>query len=652
MITDKIVNALRFLSADSVERANSGHPGMPLGMADIAEVLWRDHLKHSPNNPEWFNRDRFILSNGHGSMLLYSLLHLSGYDLSIDDLKNFRQLKSKTPGHPEFGITPGVETTTGPLGQGIANAVGMALAENILASKINTDDCKPIDHMTYCFLGDGCLMEGISHEAMSLAGVLELSKLICFYDSNGISIDGKIESWYGDNIIKRCESYGWHVVGPIDGHNRESINKAINEAKNSNKPSMIVCNTSIGYGAGEKQDSESSHGAALGESHINELRENLCWELKPFDITKEIYEAWDAKEKGLLLEKNWDDLCQKHSETNTSKASLLKRAISGKLPDSFDSEFNDFIDKLSSEKSAQATRKSSQVVLEFLQSKIENLIGGSADLSGSNNTITSKSIAINDQPDGNYIYYGVREFGMNAIMNGMALHGGIIPYGGTFLVFMDYGRNAVRMAALMGIKVIFVFSHDSVALGEDGPTHQPIEHLATLRSTPNMKTWRPATLLETAYAWKHALKNSGPSSLILSRQNLANFSITDHSEISKGGYFVLKNENSSINLIATGSEVSLALDAANSLFEEGIVCNVASIPCLELLEKHAENYNEIFSDEKTNIIIECGHPNSWYKHSKNVIGIETFGESGKGDILMEHFGFSVDKIKSRIKSMI
>ena len=653
MITDKLVNAIRFLSVDAVEKANSGHPGMPLGMADIAEVLWRDHLKHSPKNPKWFNRDRFVLSNGHGSMLLYSLLHLSGYNVSIQDLKDFRKLKSKTPGHPEFGITEGVETTTGPLGQGIANAVGMALAEKILAQKINTASLKPIDHMTYCFLGDGCLMEGISHEAMSLAGVLKLNKLICFYDSNGISIDGKIDPWYQDDIALRCQSYGWQVIDNVDGHNRAKINSAIEEAKLSDKPTMIVCKTSIGYGAGDKQDSEASHGAALGEEAMTALRKNLDWPYAPFEIDKDIYDSWNAVEKGTALEKEWDDLCKKFSELEPDKSDLMQRLVQGEMPENFDDDFNKFIEELSSSSDSLATRKSSQIVLEFLQANLPELIGGSADLSGSNNTNTKHSIDINSNDDGNYVYYGVREFGMNAVMNGMALHGGLIPYSGTFLVFMDYGRNAVRMAALMGIRVIFVFSHDSIALGEDGPTHQPIEHLTTLRSTPNMTTWRPANLAETAVAWKEALsKTNGPSSIILSRQNLAPFASKESKQLEMGGYFVTKKDDATVNLIATGSEVGLAIEVEKLLIADGISCNVASVPCLEALLNNKDQYNEIFSSNTTNIVIECGHPNSWFEHTQNVIGINSFGESGKGNDLMDHFGFTPEKIIKKIKQMI
>tara|TARA_Y100000766_G_C18911952_1_gene608830 strand:+ start:2194 stop:4155 length:1962 start_codon:yes stop_codon:yes gene_type:complete len=653
LIKNETVNALRFLSADSVERASSGHPGMPLGMADIAEVLWREHLHHSPTNSNWFNRDRFVLSNGHGSMLLYSLLHLTGYKLSLDDLKDFRQLKSKTPGHPEYGITDGVETTTGPLGQGLANAIGMALAEKILASKINTNKLKPIDHKTYCFIGDGCLMEGISHEVMSLAGVLELNKLICFYDSNGISIDGEIKDWYKDDIRLRCESYGWNVIGEIDGHNRDQINEAIIAAKESNKPTMIVCKTSIGYGAGSKQDSESSHGAPLGEDALNELRENLKWSYGPFEIPESVYEDWDFKEKGKILENNWKEICEEHEKEDLEKARLLKRLASGDLPEGFFQAFNNHIVDLQENTDSVATRKCSQIVLEFLKEQLPELVGGSADLSGSNNTITKLSTAINSDPSGNYIYYGVREFGMNAIMNGMSLHGGIIPFGGTFLVFMDYGRNAVRMSALMGIRTIYVFSHDSVALGEDGPTHQPIEHLNTLRSTPNMHTWRPATLVETAVSWKKALENkNGPTSIILSRQNLNNFSVESVLEVEKGGYFVKYSADAKINLIATGSEVSTAIESSEILKENGLTTNIASVPCLEELEKHESIYKKIFSQDSINIVIECSHPNSWYKHTKNVIGIDTFGESGKGNQLMDHFGFTPSKIAKKISELV
>jgi len=653
LITNKLVNALRFLSADAVERANSGHPGMPLGMADIAEVLWRDHLNHSPENPKWFNRDRFVLSNGHGSMLIYSLLHLSGYSLTIDDLKDFRKLKSKTPGHPEFGVTDGVETTTGPLGQGIANAVGMALAEKILAEKINTKNIKAIDHMTYCFLGDGCLMEGVSHEAMSLAGVLKLNKLICFYDSNGISIDGKIDAWYKDDISKRCEAYGWNVIDHVDGHNREDVDQAIKKAKDSNKPTMIVCKTSIGYGAGQKQDSESSHGAALGQEALSILRQNLSWPYEPFELDDEIYENWDAKAAGRAKEAEWASICDQLKAEDPKKFDLLHRLSSETMPEDFDQKFDKFISDLAQNQDSLATRKSSQMVLEFLQAHLPELIGGSADLSGSNNTISKSSVSLNENDNGNYIYYGVREFGMNAVMNGMALHGGVIPYAGTFLVFMDYGRNAVRMAALMGIRVIFVFSHDSIALGEDGPTHQPIEHLTTLRSTPNMHTWRPATLVETAVAWKHAIANrNGPSSIILSRQNLDNFDVSSLKELEIGGYFVSEQEEANVNLIATGSEVSLAIEAERILKEDGLVCNVVSIPCLEALIKNDQQYRKIFNPNTTNIVIECGHPNSWYKHTKHVIGIETFGESGTGADLMKHFGFSPEKIATKVKKLL
>ena len=653
MINNPTVNVLRFLSVDSVERAKSGHPGMPLGMADIAEVLWREHLRHSPSNPLWFNRDRFVLSNGHGSMLLYSLLHLTGYDLSIDDLKDFRQTKSKTPGHPEYRITPGVETTTGPLGQGLANAVGMALAEKILAKKINTKDLCPINHFTYCFLGDGCLMEGVSHEVMSFAGVHKLDKLICFYDSNGISIDGKIEGWYKDNISFRCKAYGWNVIDNIDGHDRNQINSAIISAKKSSKPTMIVCKTHIGYGSGDKQDSETSHGAPLGDDVISKLRKNLNWPYKEFEIPQSIYRDWNNIDSGRRHEKEWNEIVKRHKEADVIKGGLLERLISGDMPEKFDEEFDKFLEDIKSDDQAMATRKASQLVLNYLKSTLPELIGGSADLSGSNNTITSNSKSITDDLSGNYIYFGVREFGMNAIMNGMCLHGGLIPYGGTFLVFMDYGRNAVRMAALMGIRVVFVFSHDSVALGEDGPTHQPIEQLCTLRSTPNMHTWRPANFLETAYAWKAALKRkNGPTTIILSRQNLENFNISEPDDIQKGGYFIRESSGANVNLIATGSEVSNVLIASEKLNEEGIATNVVSVPCIEVLEQNQILYKKIFSKETINIAIESSHPNSWFSHTRNVIGINTYGESGKGADLVKHFGFDSHSLFQKIKSLL
>ena len=488
---------------------------------------------------------------------------------------------------------------------------------------------------------------------MSLAGVLKLNKLICFYDSNGISIDGKIDAWYQDDIALRCRSYGWHVIDNVDGHKRDDINSAIEEAKLSDKPTMIVCKTSIGYGAGDKQDSEASHGAALGKEAMATLRKNLDWPYEPFELDKQIYDSWSAVEKGIALEKEWDNLCKEFAESEPDKFDLMQRLIRGEMPDNFDSDFDKFIDGLSSNSDSLATRKSSQIVLEFLQANLPELIGGSADLSGSNNTNTKNSIDINSNDDGNYIYYGVREFGMNAVMNGMALHGGLIPYSGTFLVFMDYGRNAVRMASLMGIRVIFVFSHDSIALGEDAPTHQPIEHLTTLRSTPNMTTWRPANLAETAVAWKEALsKINGPTSIILSRQNLAPFTTKETEQLKMGGYFVSKKNDANINLIATGSEVGLAIEAEKLLNSEGINCNVVSVPCLEALLKNKNQYNEIFSTNTTNIVIECGHPNSWYKHTQNVIGISCFGESGKGNDLMDHFGFTPEKIIKKIKQMI
>ncbi|MDA1056930.1 MAG: transketolase, partial [Proteobacteria bacterium] len=614
---------------------------------------WRNHLKHSPLNPIWFNRDRFVLSNGHGSMLLYSLLHLSGYDLSIEDLKKFRQLHSKTPGHPEYKITPGVETTTGPLGQGLANAVGMALSEKILSAKINSENNAPIDHFTYCFLGDGCLMEGVSHEAMSLAGVMKLNKLICFYDSNGISIDGEIAEWYQDDIALRCKSYNWSVIDGVDGHNRLEIDNAIKKAKQSDKPTLIVCKTSIGYGAGSKQDSASSHGAPLGSIHLEELRRNLDWEYEPFVIPDDIYKDWDATQSGKDFEDEWHKICDKHKLESPEKSELLSRLQRNELPQDLFLELDNFILEISKTPEKIATRKASQNVLEFLSPRLDELIGGSADLSGSNNTNTSNSRSIVNDPAGNYVFYGVREFGMNAIMNGMSLHGGLIPYAGTFLVFMDYGRNAVRMSALMGLKVIYVFSHDSVALGEDGPTHQPIEHLSTLRSTPNMHTWRPASFLETAIAWKSALKrNDGPTSIILSRQNLEPIESKTLKDVESGGYFLKKDDDAEINLIGTGSEVPACIKASEILLKEDIKTNVCSIPSIEALESNLENYRSIFGANTINIVVECGHPNSWYKHTDKVIGISSFGESAPGDILLEYFGFTPEKIAEKVKKLL
>ena len=558
-------NALRFLSIDAVQKDNSGHPGMPMGMAEIATSLWGKHLNHNPLNPHWFDRDRFVLSNGHGSMLLYSLLHLTGYDISIDDLKDFRKLHSKTPGHPEYDIDIGIETTTGPLGQGIANAIGMAVSEKIMAAEFNEDDIKPINHYTYAFLGDGCLMEGISHEACSFAGTHKLGKLICFYDQNGISIDGEIENWFTDDSIKRFDSYGWQTIC-VDGHNIEEIDKAIVDAKNeTNKPTMIFCKTIIGFGSPNKSGTADVHGAALGEEEVIKTREALNWDHDAFKVPQEAYDFWDSTKKGSELNLDWDNLIKTYDEKYPDKSAELRRRIKGDLPDDFENSFKTFLLECDNNNTPMATRKCSKACLDFFVKELPELIGGSADLTPSNNTFSSSSSTFsNENPSGNHINYGVREFGMSAIMNGMVLHGGIKPYGATFLVFTDYARNAVRLSALMGIPSIFVYTHDSVALGEDGPTHQPVEHMVTLRSTPNLNSWRPADLVETAVAWNEAVKSKKtPTCLIFSRQGTSAISRTEDqlSLINKGGYLIDESDNSDITLIASGSEVQLIIDS-------------------------------------------------------------------------------------------
>ena len=578
-------NALRFLSIDAVQKANSGHPGMPMGMAEIATSLWGKHLNHNPLNPHWFDRDRFVLSNGHGSMLLYSLLHLTGYDISIDDLKDFRKLHSKTPGHPEYDIDIGIETTTGPLGQGIANAIGMAVSEKIMAAEFNEDDIKPINHYTYAFLGDGCLMEGISHEACSFAGTHKLGKLICFYDQNGISIDGEIENWFTDDSIKRFDSYGWQTIC-VDGHNIEEIDKAIVDAKNeTNKPTMIFCKTIIGFGSPNKSGTADVHGAALGEEEVIKTREALNWDHDAFKVPQEAYDFWDSTKKGSELNLDWDNLIKTYDEKYPDKSAELRRRIKGDLPDDFENSFKTFLSECDKNNTPMATRKCSKACLDFFVKELPELIGGSADLTPSNNTFSSSSSTFsNENPSGNHINYGVREFGMSAIMNGMVLHGGIKPYGATFLVFTDYARNAVRLSALMGIPSIFVYTHDSVALGEDGPTHQPVEHMVTLRSTPNLNSWRPADLVETAVAWNEAVKSKKtPTCLIFSRQGTSAISRTEDqlSLINKGGYLIDESDNSDITLIASGSEVQLIIDAAKELKNHSISANVVSMPSLD-----------------------------------------------------------------------
>ena len=652
-------NALRFLSIDAVQRANSGHPGMPMGMAEIAVALWKN-LKHNPSNPRWFNRDRFVLSNGHGSMLLYSLLHLSGYSISIDDLKDFRKLKSKTPGHPEYDIDNGIETTTGPLGQGIANAVGMAIAEKSLSAQFNTNDISPIDHFTYAFVGDGCLMEGISHEACSFAGTHELGKLICFYDQNGISIDGEIDNWFTDNTVERFNSYGWQTIS-VDGHNIDEIDNAIRSAKlEVSKPTMIFCKTTIGFGSPNKSGTSGVHGSPLGEDEIQKTREVLGWNHEPFNIPANVYDFWDAKIAGEEHNSNWDSVMRSYESKHPERYVELTRRIDGKLPANFDSKYENFLNEAISNDTPMATRKASQVCLDFFVKELPELIGGSADLTPSNNTFSKSSSAFsNEKPDGNHINYGVREFGMSAIMNGMVLHGGIKPYGATFLVFTDYARNALRLSALMGLPNIFVYTHDSIALGEDGPTHQPIEHLVTLRATPNLYNWRPADLVETAVAWKQAVSTlTSPSTLIFSRQNTSvlNRDSNQVNLIQKGGYLLKEHAAPDLCIIASGSEVQLALDAASNLSKDGINANIISMPSLDLFLEQSDDYKaSVLGQNLPTLAVEMAHPDSWYKllnKSDKVLGIETFGESAPASDLMEHFGFTITNVVSMAKSLL
>ena len=648
-----LANILRVLAMDAVEKAKSGHPGMPMGMADIAEALWRNHLNHNPNNPNWANRDRFVLSNGHGSMLIYALLHLSGYDLSLDEIKNFRQLGSKTPGHPEYGITPGVETTTGPLGQGISNAVGMAIAEKMLAQTFNTTEHNLFDHMTYVFTGDGCLMEGISHEACSLAGTLGLGKLIVIYDDNGISIDGKVEGWFTEDIPERFKSYGWQVIPGIDGHNSKDINKAIESAKSETlKPSIICCKTVIGKGSPKKAGSASSHGSALGEEEIRNTRENLGWEHEAFSIPKEIYSEWDASKQGQLAEDAWNEVFQDYESKNPDLAKEFLRRMTLDLPDGIEEAIYEYIKEVQKEAPNIATRTSSQRILNVLGPLIPELVGGSADLKGSNNTNWDGTHEIQrDDFSGNYINYGVREFAMTGIMNGLILHGGVKPYSGTFLTFLDYARNAVRMAALMEIPTILVYSHDSIGVGEDGPTHQPVEHLTSLRTTPNLETWRPCDTSETAISWLSALTNtSKPTALILSRQGLPTFPRNDSQikSISKGAYILHEPESEAeIVLIATGSEVKLAMEVAEELKEKKSI-RVVSMPCSERFDEQPDKYKiSVLGNGIKRVAIEASQEDWWRKYvglEGEVIGMTSFGESAPDNDLFEHFGFTKEKI--------
>ncbi|WP_417686811.1 transketolase [Pseudidiomarina gelatinasegens] len=658
-----LANAIRALSMDAVQQANSGHPGAPMGMADIAEVLWRDYLNHNPANPDWANRDRFVLSNGHGSMLIYSLLHLTGYDLDINEIKNFRQLHSKTPGHPEYGYAPGIETTTGPLGQGVTNAVGMALAEKVLAAQFNQPAHDIIDHYTYTFLGDGCLMEGISHEACSLAGTLGLGKLIAFYDDNGISIDGEVEGWFTDDTQKRFEAYNWHVIADVDGHDAEAIKAAVEAARaQSDKPTLIICKTIIGFGAPNKQGSESCHGAPLGADEIVAARAQLGWEHGPFEIPTDVYAAWSAKQQGAQAEAAWNKRFNDYAQAYPELAAELKRRLDGDLPADFAAQADAYIAKLQSEPADIASRKASQNALNTYGPLLPELLGGSADLAGSNLTIWSGSKGITKtDASGNYIFYGVREFAMSAIMNGIALHGGFTPYGATFLMFMEYARNAVRMAALMKQQSIFVYTHDSIGLGEDGPTHQPVEQIASLRMTPNMSTWRPCDQVESAVAWKYALlRKDGPTSLIFSRQNLAQQerSHDQVANIERGGYVLLdSNGTPDLILIATGSEVALAVSAAKTLQAEGHQVRVVSMPATDVFDQQDSAYREqVLPSTQTNrIAIEAGIADYWFKYvglQGRIIGMTSFGESAPAGELFKHFGFTVENVVTTAKELL
>ena len=657
-----LANAIRFLSMDAVQKANSGHPGAPMGMADIAEVLWRDYLKHNPTNPHWSDRDRFVLSNGHGSMLIYSLLHLTGYDVSVDDLKAFRQLHSKTPGHPEYGYTPGVETTTGPLGQGIANAVGFAVAEQTLAAQFNRPGHDIVDHHTYVFMGDGCMMEGISHEACSLAGTLKLGKLVAFYDDNGISIDGNVQGWFTDDTAKRFEAYGWHVVRGIDGHNPDQIKAAVEEAKAvTDKPSLLMCKTVIGFGSPKKAGTADAHGSPLGDAEIAATREALNWPYAPFEIPQEIYTEWDAKKAGAAAESEWDVKFAHYEKAFPELAREYRRRVNGELPAQWEADANAFIQNLQDNPASIASRKASQNALEAFGKVLPEFMGGSADLAPSNLTMWSGSAPINEDKAGNYIHYGVREFGMSAIMNGIALHGGFIPYGATFLMFVEYARNAVRMAALMKIRSIFVYTHDSIGLGEDGPTHQPVEQIASLRVTPNMSTWRPCDQVESAVAWKYAIeRKNGPTSLIFSRQNLAQQPRTAQqlADIEKGAY-ILKDcaGQPDVILIATGSEVELAVKAYEQLTAEGRKARVVSMPSTDAFDKQDAAYREsvLPSAVTARVAVEAGIADYWFKYTGMqgaIVGMHSFGESAPAGQLFSEFGFTVENVVSQAKALL
>ena len=658
-----LANAIRALSMDAVQQANSGHPGAPMGMADIAEVLWNDYLRHNPANPAWPNRDRFVLSNGHGSMLIYSLLHLSGYDLPMAELRNFRQLHSKTPGHPEYGYAPGVETTTGPLGQGITNAIGMALAEKVLAAQFNQPGHEVIDHHTYTFLGDGCMMEGISHEACSLAGTLGLGKLIAFYDDNGISIDGEVEGWFSDDTPARFVAYGWQVIANVDGHDPAAVKDAIEAARHeTGKPTLICCKTVIGKGSPNKQGSESCHGAPLGGDEVAATREAIGWHHEPFVVPDDIYAGWNAVEKGAKLEQDWQQQVSAYTAAFPEQAAELKRRLAGELPADFSAGAQDYIAACQAEGASIASRKASQNCLNAYGPLLPELLGGSADLAGSNLTLWSGSQGVSAaDASGNYVYYGVREFAMSAMMNGIALHGGFIPYGATFLIFMEYARNAVRMAALMKQPVIFVYTHDSIGLGEDGPTHQPVEQLTALRATPNLQTWRPCDTVESAVAWKAAIERTdGPSSLIFSRQGLPHQQRDDQqlADVARGGYVLHDCAGSpQAIIIATGSEVQLAMAAAEQLSQAGKQIRVVSMPCAEIFEAQDAAYREsvLPSDVLARVAVEAAHMDYWYKYvglDGRIVGMSSFGESAPAGELMQQFGFTVDNVVAAVEDVV
>ncbi|MGE5028183.1 MAG: transketolase [Betaproteobacteria bacterium] len=654
-----LANAIRVLSMDAVQKANSGHPGAPMGMAEIAEVLWNHHLRHNPANPKWFDRDRFVQSNGHGSMLIYSLLHLTGYDLPMEELKKFRQLHSKTPGHPEYGYTPGVETTTGPLGQGITNAVGMAMAEKLLAAEFNKPGHEIVNHHTYVFLGDGCMMEGISHEACALAGTWGLGKLIAFWDDNGISIDGHIEGWYTDDTAKRFEAYGWHVIPNVDGHDPAAIDAAVEQAKkNTDKPSLICCKTVIGKGSPNKEGTHDVHGAALGDAEVAATRANLGWNYPAFEIPKDVYEGWDCRTKGAGLETLWNNKFAEYAKAFPKEAAEFKRRMAGELPADWKKHAAEFIAKTNDKAETIATRKASQNCINGLAPALPEFLGGSADLTGSNLTNWTGCHHVKGKSTGNYISYGVREFGMSHIMNGMALHGGLLPFGGTFLMFSEYARNALRMSALMKQRVIYVFTHDSIGLGEDGPTHQPVEQTATLRLIPNMQVWRPCDTVESAVAWVAAVeRNDGPSSLIFSRQNL-NFQKRDAAQIAniaKGGYVLADAASPKVVLIATGSEVQLALDAKKVLDEQGVATRVVSMPSTNVFDQQDQAYKDsVLPKGVKRVAIEAGVTDGWYKYVGDgaVVGMNRFGESAPAGELFKLFGFTVENVVNTVKGIL